>query len=117
MQPAHHLPPNVLFMGKRIRVQDYRVGRVQFDAHDTFVGQQTPAAQPFQRRQHAQQFDMPAQFVLAEGDRHGLPLGGKGVEDNRHHVFHGVHGMACGFRFLRGRLGKLLQMCQHVVVQ
>jgi hypothetical protein len=55
--------------------------------------------------------------ALSDCDLPGLPLGGNGVEDDRNHVFHGIRGMAGGFPFLRGRLGKLLQMPQIVIVQ
>jgi len=114
MQPPQHLPPDVLPVGKRLRGQDYRVGRAQFDAHEAFIGQQPLAAQPFQRRQHAQQFDMPAEFVLGEGDLQCLALGGEGMEDDRHQVFQGG---ADGLRVVQGRLGKLLQMAEPVLVQ
>ncbi|MCX7112815.1 MAG: hypothetical protein NTX45_22375 [Proteobacteria bacterium] len=39
MQPPQHLPPDVLPVGKRLRGQDYRVGRAQLRLSILFDGQ------------------------------------------------------------------------------
>lgn len=114
MQAPHHLPPNIIRLGKRLLAQYHRVGRVRLDAHEAFVGQKPLAAQALQRRQQVQHADVFADLLFAETDRLGLALGGEDVDDNRQQIFQGG---ADRWRIVQGVFGKLAQVAERFAVQ
>lgn len=114
MQSPHHLPPNIIRLGKRLLAQYHRVGRVRLDAHEAFVGQKPLPAKALQRRQQVQHAEVFADLLFAEADRFGLALGGEDVDDDRQQVFQGG---ADRWRIVESVFGKLAQVAERFAVQ